>query len=31
MDNMFLDFDEEISNKERDIIRQTVESFSPIK
>ena len=31
MENMFLDFDEEISNKERDIIRQTVESFSPIK
>ena len=31
MENMFLDFDEEISNKERDIIRQTVASFSPIK
>jgi hypothetical protein len=31
MENMFLDFDEEISDQERDIIRQSVVSFSPIK
>jgi hypothetical protein len=31
VENMFWDFDEEISDQERDIIRQSVESFSPIK